>query len=105
MRLQSLTPRIYYYRPAVKATLNQIKETGAIITRFVNRGKTENINYAGEKLLNMPVTCLKKCWFSDDFKLNSQGKEWMTDLLDSFDLSPKASLSDLVISAIEHFKK
>ena len=103
MRLHSLTQKTYYYRPAVKATVNQLKEAGNIITNFVYKGsaKREDI---GEKLLSVPVPYTKKCWFSDDYKLNSTGKKWITDLLDRFDLGEKASLSDLVLEAIHEYK-
>ena len=105
MRLQSLTPKTYFYRPAVKATVNQLKETGDIITNFINRGTSNKPNNYIKKLFDVPAPYAKKCWFSDDYKLNSTGKKWITDLLDRFDLDKKASLSDLVIAIVQDFKK
>ena len=103
MRLHSLTQKAYYYKPAVKATVNQLKEAGNIITNFVYKGsaKREDI---GEKLLSVPVPYTKKCWFSDDYKLTSTGKQWVMDLLARFDLGKKASLSDLVLEAVHEYK-
>ena len=105
MRLHSLTQKAYYYRPAVKATVNQLKETSDIITSFINRGKPNTPNDYVKKLFDIPIPFAKKCWFSDDYKLNSTGKKWIIDLLDRFDLDKNASLSDLVIAVIQDFKK